>query len=262
MSKSTALVTGASSGIGLELARSLAASGHDLILVARSEAELNRIAAELRAAHAVKVQVEIADLAQPGAGRSLAQRIEASGTAVDLLINNAGFGLSGALAENDPERVSGMIAVNIAALTDLTRAFLPAMLARRRGGVLNVASTAAFQPGPLMAVYYASKAYVLSFSEALWEECRGTGVQVSCLCPGPTVTNFGVRADMTKTLLFSGGLMPKMDAAGVARAGLDGLKNNQRVVVPGIVNALIAASAPLTPKALGLRLVRRLQSVG
>ncbi len=176
-----ALVTGASSGIGLELARLLAADGYALTLVARRGSTLELIAAELGDA-----QVVAADLGVPGA----VEQVVAAAPAVDVLVNNAGVGDFGPFAATDPNKTATMLQLNIAALTELTRAYLPGMLERGHGQVLNVASTAAFQPGPLMAVYYATKAYVLSFSEAVAEEVRGSGVTVTALCPGPTESGF------------------------------------------------------------------------
>lgn len=210
-----ALVTGASSGIGADLARVLAAQGHDLVVVARNKHRLQDLSREL-ARHKGAVHIEIEDLALPGAAARLAERVRAAGHNVDVLVNNAGFGLAGAFHQSSPAELSGMIAVNVTALTELSREFLPGMVERRHGGILNVASLAAFQPGPLMA------AYALSFSEALWEECRGTGVTVTALCPGPVETRFAERAAMTDIRLFASGLMPKMGSARVAELGVQG----------------------------------------
>jgi short-subunit dehydrogenase len=260
MSRPLALVTGASSGIGAELARVLAGRGHDLILVARSREPLERLARTWTAEHGVTVEIEVADLSAAGAGSALAERLFAGGRRPDVLVNNAGFGLAGPFREHDPAELSRMIAVNVTAVTELCRACLPVMIERRRGGILNVSSLAAFQPGPFMAVYYATKAYVLSLSEALHEECRGTGVAVTALCPGPVETGFAARAAMTETRLFSTGLLPKMDAARVAELGVAGLMRGKRVVVPGAVSALLAATSGLVPRALALPMTRYLQS--
>src|SRR5581483_11195724 len=192
--RKTALVTGASSGIGMEFARLLARDGYHVFLVARSEEPLKVMAREIGSA-----TVLVADLASPDAPRHV---FDSAGP-VDILINNAGFGLSGAFAETDLGRELEMIQVNIAALTALTKLFLKPMIERRSGRIVNVASTAAFQPGPLMAVYYATKAYVLSFSEAVADELRGSGVTVTALCPGPTATGFAERAGMTRSRLFT-----------------------------------------------------------
>ena len=186
----TALITGASSGIGEVFARELAARGADVVLVARNEGKLAELAGELASKHSVKAEVLAADLGQPGAGRALAEQVAARGLTVDVLINNAGFGFLSPLVKTDADMMSTMVALNVAALTDLTHAFLPGMVERDRGAVVNVASTAAFQPVPYMAVYGATKAYVLSFTEALWGETKGTGVRVTCLCPGATATAF------------------------------------------------------------------------
>src|SRR6185436_6905763 len=200
-----ALVTGASSGIGADLARELAQGGHDLVLVARGEDKLKALAAELEKAHSIRARVISADLAQPDAAVQLVKQL--GGTPIDVLINNAGYALYGRFAETDAADELRMIQVNIVALTQLAKLLLPGMLARKKGRILNVASTAAFQPGPLMAVYYATKAYVLSFSEALANELQGTGVGVTALCPGPTRTGFQKRAEIERTHLVTGNLI-------------------------------------------------------
>src|SRR5215207_6130989 len=181
--KMTALVTGASGGIGEELARLFAADGHDLVLLARSRDKLARLSEELAGKHGVGARVVAADLARPEAPREIFEELKGAGVTVDALVNNAGFGSYGLFAETDAKSELDLLQVNVVALTHLSKLFLPGMIARRRGYLMQVASTAAFQPGPLMAVYYASKAYVLSFSEALANECAGTGVVVSALCP-------------------------------------------------------------------------------
>jgi hypothetical protein len=255
--KQTALITGASSGIGLELARRFASRGFDLVLSARSAGKLEALAAELAREHGVKASVATADLSDPAAPLRLHERATAGGAAVDVLVNNAGFGLRGDFAELPLGRQLEMVQVNVAALTNLSRLFVPGMIARRRGRVLNVASTAAFQPGPGMAVYYATKSYVLSFSEALSEELAGTGVTVTCLCPGATATGFAAAADMEKSLLFRLGAM---SAEEVARVGCDAALRGRRLVVPGLRNKLGAASIRISPRGLVLKLVKRLQS--
>lgn len=204
MRTSTALITGASSGIGESLARQLAAHGAHLILVARTEDRLHALAAELGARYRVQVHVLPADLNRPGAAAELHAAVQARGLNVDILVNNAGLGGYGEFSAQPSDEIDRMIAVNIGALTGLTRAFLPDMLARGRGRVLNVASTAAFQPGPLMAVYYATKAYVLSFSEAIAEEVAGSGVSVTALCPGPVRTDFQAVSRLGESDLLSG----------------------------------------------------------
>ena len=254
----TALVTGASGGIGLELARLFARDGHGLVLVARRGDRLEALAAELRAAHGVPARALAADLADPAAPARIHAEIAAAGGRVDALVNNAGFGLRGDFAALDEAEQMAMLQVNVLALARLTRRFLPAMVERRAGGVLNVASTAAFQPGPRMAVYYASKAFVLSFSEALWSELAGTGVAVTALCPGPTATGFQSRAGLERSRLFRD--LRVMDAAAVARAGYRGFRAGRRVVIPGLANRVGAALARLAPGGLVLRLVRALNS--
>jgi hypothetical protein len=254
----TALVTGASGGIGLELARLFARDGHDLILVARGQDRLAAIAQELEEEHGVQAGVLAADLADPATPAAIHGELEREGVAIDALVNNAGFGLCGGFAELDERAQMEMLQVNVIALTQLTRLFLPAMLERGAGGILNVASTAAFQPGPFMAVYYASKAYVLSFSEALWSELEGTGVTVTALCPGPTATGFQSRAGIEKSRLVRS-LRP-MDAAGVAREGYKAFRGGRRVALPGFMNRLMAGAVGLVPGGLVLRAVRSLNS--
>ena len=206
MSVETVLVTGASSGIGLELARCFAADGCRLVLVARKGNALEALATDLRKAHKIQAQVITADLAHPEAPTRLLAHLQSAGLKVDVLVNNAAFGAQGKFVELPLGRQLEMLQVNITSLTHLTGLLLPGMVERRRGGILNVASTAAFQPGPGMAVYYATKAYVLSFSEALAEELAGTGVTVTAVCPGPTATNFGAAANMRTLGLVEEGI--------------------------------------------------------
>ena len=254
----TALVTGASAGIGVDLAECFARDGYDLILTARSEGPLNDVAQRIAGAHGVKTAVIAQDLGAIGGGAALANAVRMRGIEVDVLVNNAGYGHAGALTSSDLPTQLGMIDLNVRALVELTYLFWDKMLANKRGGVLNVASTAAFQPGPLMANYYASKAYVLSFSEALWEESRGTGVNVSCLCPGPTESKFRERAGTGKTRLAQ--VANVMSSATVARQGYEGWKRNKRVVVTGARNAMQAGLAPFIPRATLLGIVRNIQS--
>ena len=255
--RQTALITGASSGIGLELARLFAAGGYDLVLVARSADKLEELAGELRK-HGGAVRVLAKDLAKPESPEEVFQELEAAGIAVDVLVNNAGFATYGPFVEIDLGRELEELQLNVVTLTHLTKKLLPGMLARRRGGVLNVASTAGFQPGPLMAVYYATKAYVISFSEALAEELSGTGVAVSVLCPGPTATGFQRRAGMEASKLFSG-MLQVADAAAVARAGYEGLRAGKRIVIPGLINKVGVQSIRISPRALATRMVKRMQ---
>ncbi|MGH6684749.1 MAG: SDR family NAD(P)-dependent oxidoreductase [Pseudolabrys sp.] len=255
----TALVTGASMGIGVELARCYAEAGYDLILTARSAEALDKIAAEFSAKHKVKAAPIACDLGVIGAGDKLAQQIAARGLAVDVLVNNAGYGVAGAYDGSDRTEEMGMIDLNVRALAELTHIYWPHMLANKRGGVLNVASTAAFQPGPLMAIYYASKAFVLSFSEALWKEAEGTGVHVSCLCPGPTESNFRARAGTGKTRL-SRNMGTPMTSAAVAKQSYRGFASNRRVVVTGARNRFLASAAPFLPRKTLLGIVHNMQS--
>lgn len=254
----TALVTGASMGIGVDLAECFAKDGYDLILTARSADALDEVATRLAAQYDVTATAIPGDLAQPGGGEKLAADIAARGLYVNVLVNNAGYGIAGAFDGSDRAAQLGMIDLNDRALAELTHIYWSSMLANRRGGVLNVASTASFQPGPLMAVYYASKAFVLSFSEALWKEAEGTGVKVSCLCPGPTVSNFRERAGTGKTRLSRTGT--PMSSAIVAQQGYDGWKQNRRVVITGARNALLARLVPFMPRKTLLSLVHNLQS--
>jgi short-subunit dehydrogenase len=253
----TTLITGASSGIGLELARIAAAHGHDLVLVARREQTLNDLARELQAQHAVRVHVVGADLSRPGAPAALVARLSALNVEVDVLVNNAGFGLYGRFADTPLDTELQMIQLNIAALTDLTKRVLPGMTARRSGRVMNVASTAAFLPGPLMAVYYATKAYVLSFSEAIGSELAGSGVTVTALCPGPTSTGFQAAANLGTSRLVTGRLVA--GAHDVARAGWDGMMAGQTLVVPGLFNKATASVPRFLPRRLVAAMVRRAQ---
>ncbi len=254
-----ALVTGASGGIGAELARVLATHGHDLVLVARSEGKLASLAAELSGRHGVAAEVVSADLADAAGPRRLADTLRERSLDVHVLVNDAGVGHHGAFAEDDPHMQAALLQLNVVSLTQLTRLLLPDMVARRAGWILNVASTAAFVPGPFMAVYYASKAYVLSLSVALANELSGTGVTVTALCPGPTRTNFGATAGVAGTRLFRSGVM---DADAVARAGYAGMQAGKAIVVPGVRNRLIAGSSGLAPRTVTARIARALQEPG
>jgi short-subunit dehydrogenase len=255
--RKTALVTGASSGIGLDLARRFAAEGFDVALVARSEGKLKEVAAALEAEHKVRAHVVVADLAQPKAAEALMATLAARGLDVDVLVNNAGYALYGAFRETDLADELNMIQVNIVALTHLTKLVVPKMIARKEGRILNVASTAAFQPGPLMAVYYATKAYVLSFSEALANELAGSGVTVTALCPGPTKTGFQARAQMEESKLVRGKEI--MTSAEVARIGYSGLMKGKTVVIPGVGNKMLAQAVRFLPRNTVTKMVRSAQ---
>ena len=241
-----AVVTGASGGIGLELARLLAADGHDVALVARSADRLAAEAEDLSSRHGVAAHVFAADLSTAGAADDLVRNLSRAGLEPEVLVNNAGFGLRGAFAENDPDGLDRMIRLNVLALTRLTRLLLPGMLERGRGRILNLSSLAAFQPGPGMAAYYATKAYVLSFSEALALELEGRGVTVTALCPGPTESGFAAAAGAEGARLYRGGNV--MAAGEVARLGYDGMRRGRRVVVTGARNRLLAFATRLAPR--------------
>jgi len=249
-----ALVTGASGGIGYELAKLFARDHYNLVLVARSSDKLNQVAAELQGEFGVSVKIFALDLAAAPAPKFLFDPLRREGIAVDVLVNNAGFGTFGEFASVAEEEILGQIHLNITALTHFTRLFLPAMLARRTGKIMNVASTAAFQPGPLMAVYYATKAYVLSFSEALANEVAGSGVVVSCFCPGATDTNFQKRANMENSRLFK--KIGAMNAEKVARDGYRGLMAGRTLVISGTQNWLVAESVRFAPRKLVTSLSR------
>jgi uncharacterized protein len=253
----TALVTGASSGIGLEFAKLLALEGHDLVLIARRREALEDLARELAVKHGIAARVIAKDLANRAFAAEIFAEIETQRITVDILVNDAGVGLHGRFWETDLDRQLAIIDVNITALTALTGLFLPGMVARGRGRIVNVASTAAFQPGPYMAVYYASKAYVLSFSEALAEELAGTGVTATALCPGPTTSGFQEVAGLEDTLLFSGPLV--MDAAKVARIGWAGARRGKRVVIPGLANRLMKETVRFSPRRLVTAAAGRIQ---
>jgi short-subunit dehydrogenase len=255
MAAETVLITGASSGIGLELAKVFAAGKSRLVLTARSKDRLEQLAGEIRQQYEIEVRVLCADLADPKAPAAIFAELKAAGIQVDVLVNNAGFGAAGPFAELPLQQQLEMVQVNLAALTHLTGLFLPAMIARGCGGVLNVSSTAAFQPGPLMAVYYATKSYVLSFTEALAEELSGTGVRATCLAPGPTATGFAAAARIEDTLLLSLGTM---DSRTVALAGYRGFRAGRAIVVPGWKNRLGAIGARFVPPVLLRKLVKRL----
>jgi len=240
--KKVALVTGASAGLGVEFARQLSGGGYRLVLAARRKDRLEELAKELGKARAVAI-----DLSKKDSAARLLADLEANGETVELLVNNAGFGLIGRFAELDAKRERQMIDLNVGTLTDLCRAVAPQMIARKSGAILNVASTAAFQPGPKMAVYFATKAFVLSLTEALHEELKPHGVKVSCLCPGPTRTEFGDVAGFGGNGMFD---RVAMETPDVVKAGLDGLARNKAVVVPGLVNKLTANSGRFAPRSI------------
>ena len=253
-------MTGASSGIGADMARELAARGHDLALVARREDRMRELAEELAERHAVRAETFGCDVAEPEGRARLIGEVAERGLTVEILINNAGFGSGGAFHALDGEGETGMVRTNVEAVVALTSAWLPGMVERRRGAVLNLASLIAFQPVPFQATYGATKAFVLSFTQAVHEEVRGTGVTITALCPGPVRTEFGESGgfggadDRIPSFMW-------LDSETVARAGIEGLEKGDRVVVPGVVNRLGALSGHYMPRALLLPLVRRLWPV-
>ena len=240
-------------GIGLELAKVFATNKFNLVLVARDEARLKQVAEELRAQHGVEIKIIVKDLSLSSAPREIFDSLR--DTPISVLVNNAGFGWRGAFAECDlPHQALDMMHVNMDSLVALTRLFAPLMLARKQGRILNVASTAAFQPGPFANIYFATKAFVLSFSVALSEELQGTGVTVTALCPGTTRTEFFERAGMKDMRRDS--LM--MDADVVARIGYRGLMRGKRVVIPGALNKTMALLANVVPTRAATKIVRKL----
>jgi short-subunit dehydrogenase len=245
--KKVALITGASAGLGVEFARQLSEHGHRLVLVARRKDRLEGLAKELGNARAVAL-----DLFKANAAVKLMADVVAAGEQVDILVNNAGFGVIGRFAHADAKRLRQMIDLNVGTLTDLCRAVAPAMIKRKSGGIINVASTAAFQPGPNMAVYFATKAFVLSLSEALHEELKPHGVHVTCLCPGPTRTEFGDVAGFGGNGLFD---KVAMESPEVVRTGLDALEKNKAVVVAGLVNKIGATSTRFAPRSVVRKIV-------
>jgi uncharacterized protein len=252
----TALITGASGGIGYEFAHIFAREHYNLILVARSEQILEELKAQLEQKYAVQCTVIVADLSNLEEVRSLVAHIHDARTNVDVLINNAGFGDYGFFTETSWEKELQMINLNVTALTFLTKEFAKSMVARKGGNILNVASTAAFQPGPLMAVYYATKAFVLSFSEAIANELQGTGVKVTALCPGPTISGFEAAAELGESKLFRGKKLPS--SREVAEYGYKAMKKGKRVAVHGFVNSLQVFLLRFSPRILITAIVRHL----
>ncbi len=257
MKKQTALITGASSGIGLELSRLFARDGYHLVLAARSTQKLETLAAELKQAHGVEVTVLSVDLSRVEAAKEVFEATQAQGLNIHILVNNAGYGLHKPLAEDDADETMRMLQVNIATLTELTRLFLPGMLALKSGRILNVGSTGSFAPAPYMAAYAASKAYVLSFSEGLAEELRGSGVTVTTLCPGITPTGFQERAEVGNMPLNRFGVV---SAEKVAAVGYKALMGGKRVAVPGLFNQLFVWSMGITPHSILLPIARQLMT--
>lgn len=247
----TALITGASSGIGLALAKVFAKTGHDVILVARSEDKLQTLKDELSKAHGIQTTVLSHDLTERSAPQALFDQVQQNRLTVDVLVNNAGYGDYGEFAKSDLSKLEGMILLNVLATTQLTRLFLPGMIQRGSGKVLNVSSTAAFQPGPMMAVYFATKAYVLSLSEAIAAETEDQGINVTVLCPGPTQSNFMDTANMHQMAITNKSSENKLPTADdVAQFGYNALQSGQVVAVHGFANKLMTFSTRLAPRSL------------
>lgn len=255
----TALITGASNGIGLELARIHAAKGDNLVLVARSENRLLEIRSELEKEYKVEVAVIAMDLSKPDAAHDVYNETRKRGLTVDYLINNAGFGDFGMFTDTDWNKEQQMINLNITALTQFTKLYLKDMVARRSGKIMNVASTAAFQSGPTMAVYYATKAYVLSFSEAVDNEVRNMGVTVTTLCPGATESGFQAAAAMEESALVKGRKLPT--SREVAEYGYKAMMKGKTVAIHGVMNWIMANSVRFLPRALVVKVTRKVQDV-
>jgi hypothetical protein len=253
----TALITGASNGIGLELARFHASKGGDLVLVARNKSKLDEIKTELEKKYHISVYTIGKDLSVAKSAQEVHDQTTKQNIQIDYLINNAGFGDFGMFAESNLEKQLQMISVNITALTALTHLYLPGMIKKGSGKILNVASTAAFQPGPTMAVYYATKAYVLHFSEAIANELKGSGVTVTALCPGATESGFQSAADMHESKLVKGKKLPS--AKEVALYGYKAMMNNRTVAIHGIMNYLMANSVRFAPRGMIVKVARLMQ---
>lgn len=253
----TALITGASNGIGLELAKIHAANGHHLILVARSINKLEELKQQLEQQHHIQVHILQQDLAQPDAARQVYEQVKAKGLRVDYLINNAGFGDFGLFVETDWNKEAQMIQLNITTLTQLTKLFVQDMVKQGSGKVMNVASTAAFQPGPTMAVYYATKAYVLHFSEAIDNELREQGVTVTALCPGATESGFQAAAAMEESALVKGRKLPS--AKEVAEFGFKAMMKGKPVAIHGWRNYVLANSVRFLPRSWVVKVARKVQ---
>jgi uncharacterized protein len=252
-----ALITGASTGIGRELAHIAAEDGYDVALVARAAGPLEAVAADIQRKTSRKAHIFPADLSHPGACHALIASAAQAGLTIDVLVNNAGFGLVGKLWELPEDQQMQMIQLNVAALTQLTRLYLPEMIHRRSGCILNVASTAAFVPGPLMSVYYASKSYVVSFSAAIHNEAKEFGVKICCLCPGPTRTEFDKRAGASKAKLFDGGNV--MSAVEVAQIGWNAMRAGKALVVAGHMNAAMVFLTRFAPRQMAAGMARAMQ---
>ena len=252
-----ALVTGASAGLGVEFAKLLAKDGYDLVLVARRLDRLEELAKSLQSQHGITTYCVSVDLSLPDAAVTVDKYLKDHQLQVEVLINNAGFGALGQFVDIDLQEQLRMIQVNVSTLVHLTGLLLPGMIARGKGRVMNVASTAAFQPGPLMAMYYATKAFVLSFSEAVHHEIRKTGVTVTCVCPGPTPTEFQQAAKMEESKMFNSRMM--VDPVTVAKVGYEAMLKGKRLIIPGKLTNVLAFATRLTPRGMVLRVAERMQ---
>ena len=255
--ETTALITGASGGIGWELAKIFAAQGSNLILVARSAVKLKELRGELEKKHGIRVHIISLDLSVPGSAREVFDQCGHQQLRVDYLVNNAGFGDYAFFVHSDWEKQLQMINLNISALTQLTHLFLPLMISRKSGRIMNLASTAAFQPGPTMAVYYATKAYVLSFSEAISNELEGTGVTVTALCPGATQSGFHAAAALQESKLVKGKKLPTSKT--VAEFGYKAMMNGKVVAIHGLTNSIMATAPRFLPRSVVRKVVRKVQ---
>ena len=251
------LITGASSGIGLELAKIFARNNHNLILVARSTDKLATLKREIQSSTGAQVEIFGADLSLPNSAGELYQTVQSKNLSVDILVNNAGVGTYGEFVQTHLKATQDMIHLNITTLTELTKLFLPEMLANKSGRILNVASTASFQPGPLMTVYYATKAFVLHFSEGLFEELKDSGVTVTALCPGPTESGFQAAAKMENVALFDAVQLPTSKM--VAEYGYSALMAGQAIAVHGAMNKVLSSSIGFLPRTMVRKLVMKLQ---
>jgi len=252
----TALITGASSGIGLGLAREFAKHKTDVVLVARNETKLNEIAQELASTYGVKAIVMVKNLSKAGSADELFREVKLAGIEIGYLVNNAGFGDFGMFSESDWNKQQEMISVNIITLTRLCRLFISEMIQRKQGRIMNLASIAAFQPGPLMAVYYATKAYVLLFSEAINNELKGSGITVTALCPGPTISGFEEAANLRESKLFKKKMLP--DATEVARYGYHAMMKGKSVAIHGWMNRAMVFSVRFAPRKMVTAVVRKM----
>ncbi|MCZ6468546.1 MAG: SDR family oxidoreductase [Candidatus Dadabacteria bacterium] len=257
MAKETVLITGASSGIGMGLAKLFAADGSDLVLVARREDRLNELAEELKSEHGIEVHVLPKDLSKKTSPKEIFNHLKKEKIEIDVLVNNAGFGSRGTVSELDTDLQVDMVQVNAAALTHLTSLFLPGIIERGQGGILNVGSLAGFQPGPNLAVYFATKAYVLSFTEALAEEISNPNIKVSCFAPGPVKTEFGEKSDLEDSLLFK---LSLMDLEPAVKAGYEGFRKGKTIVIPGLKQQIVPFLNRFTPRLIVRKIAKKLNS--